>query len=107
MPSGESFAGTAAGVNNKSLWKISVVTTPEAEEIVAELLETILAKPAVSWTDVETGTVTVSAYLPSRPPSLSQMLAQQLARLRRQGLKPGSGRVLKQKIRREDWAESW
>jgi ribosomal protein L11 methyltransferase len=94
-------------VKSKSLWQISVATNPEAEAAVAEFLEAVLGQPPVSWTSAETGTVMVSVYLPTQPPSISAALAQRLARLRRQGFKIGSGKIQMRKIRREDWAESW
>jgi len=92
------------------LWKISVRTAPEAEDAISELLGTVFCQPACSYTDAETRQVTVSVYLPQRPPravAASRELALGLERIARDGLDIGAGRVSMKSIRREDWAESW
>jgi ribosomal protein L11 methyltransferase len=114
----------------KSLWRISVVTSPEAEDAVAELLGTAFHQPTSIYFDLETGTSTVAVYLRqkpvilgasaghrqvSSPPAARRSPAEQirrvilegLNRINRCGLKTGSGRFAMVKIRREDWAESW
>jgi ribosomal protein L11 methyltransferase len=91
----------------KTLWKLSVCTTPEAEEAVMELLPRLFSYPASSYTDVETGRVLVSAYLPQRPAHYQTALREGLARARKCGLNIGSGKISLQKLSRQDWAESW
>jgi ribosomal protein L11 methyltransferase len=114
----------------KSLWCVSVVTTPEAEDAVAELLGTILRQPASIYFGLETGTSTVAVYLQqpfmnleapaSRRPGrnsparrqcsqeqLRKTILDGLKRINHCGLNTGPGRVTIAKIRREDWAESW
>src|SRR5262245_36196149 len=96
-------------MNRAPLWKISIVTTLEAEEAVTELLEPLLQQPAVSYTDVETLQTTVATYVSGKPDrrSLNAALNTGLARIRQCGLKTGRATVLIERIRRQDWAESW
>jgi ribosomal protein L11 methyltransferase len=99
-----------AGLKSKSLWRVSVVTTPEAEDAVAELLGTALRRPASSYFDLECRRSTISIYLEQKPASSAEIRVKILAGLKRIGhcgLQTGSGRVAIAKIRREDWAESW
>jgi ribosomal protein L11 methyltransferase len=94
----------------ESLWRVSVVTTPEAEDAVAELLGEAFRQPVSIYFDLETGRSTVAVYL--RQPFLSspeirgEILAG-LKRIKNCGLKTGPGEVAISKMRREDWAESW
>lgn len=94
----------------KSLWRISVVTTPEAEDAVAELLGTALHQPAVIYFDLETGASTVTAYLQRKPVlqrNIRETIQEGLKRINHCGLNAGAGRVTLVKMGREDWAESW
>jgi ribosomal protein L11 methyltransferase len=95
---------------SKSLWRVSVATTPEAEDAVSELLGAVLGRPASSYFNLETGVSTVTVYCESRPPAFQPARETILAGLRQIkncGLKIGSGKVTLAKVRREDWAESW
>lgn len=96
-------------MKQKTLWKVSVVTLPEADEAVAELLLKELGEPASTYTDLETGEATVTTYLTVRPawPRTEKALATGLARIQSCGLKLGAGRISLEKVRRENWAESW
>jgi ribosomal protein L11 methyltransferase len=94
-------------VKTRSLWKISVVTTSEADEAVGELCQSVLGQAAISWTDVGTGEVVVSVYLPRQPGTFRPALAEGLAHLRRHRLKIGAGTIKVEKIRPADWAEVW
>ena len=114
----------------KSLWRVSVVTTPEAEDAVSELLGAVLGRPASSYFNLETGVSTVTVYLQQKfmnlgaPASCGRVSSMPVGRRRSQeqvrreildglkriancGLKTGSGKVTLAKVRREDWAESW
>ena len=94
----------------KSLWKISVITTPEAEDAVAELLGAMLGLPASAYTDSKTGVCTVTVYLPQKLDPTQKVRANisaGLRRIRRCGLNLGPGKIVMVKMRREDWAESW
>jgi ribosomal protein L11 methyltransferase len=94
------------------LWKVSVSTTPEAEDAVTELLHSFFEQPVSSYTDVETGEVTVATYLSrsalkNRRVLECAALHDGLRRIQRCRLNIGSGEITFKKIRREDWAESW
>ena len=92
------------------LWKISVTTTPEAEDAVTELLESALGQPVSSYTDAETRHTAVSVYVPKRPDwsrARQAELASGLKRIASSGLDIGPGKIALKRIRQEDWAESW
>ena len=92
------------------LWKISVTTTPEAEDAVAELLAGTFCQPATSYTDVETRQTIVSVYLQKRPDwsrARQAELTLGLKRIASSGLDIGPGKLARKRIRQEDWAESW
>jgi ribosomal protein L11 methyltransferase len=92
------------------LWKINVTTTPEAEEVVAELLGSVFGQPVSSYTPAESRQTAVSVYVPQRPDwsrARQAELASGLQRIALGGLDIGPGKVSLKGIRREDWAESW
>jgi len=115
---------------SKSLWRISVVTTPEAEDAVSELLGAVLGQPVSSCFNLETSVSTVTVYLQQKfmnlgaPASrqhgqnsparrrrsqeqIRRVILEGLKQIRNCGLKIGPGKVILSKVRREDWAESW
>jgi ribosomal protein L11 methyltransferase len=92
---------------NRPLWQVSIRTTAEAEEAVAELLFRLCSEPASSYADVETGVVLVSVYLQQRPTHLRTALRNGLARIKRCGLEPGPGEISIRRLAHQDWAESW
>jgi len=90
--------------------QISVITTLEAEEPIAALLETIFSVSPTIYTNVEKGHSVVTAYLRATPRVLREQKAtvnDGLAALRSLGLDLGSAEIIIQKVPREDWAESW
>jgi ribosomal protein L11 methyltransferase len=92
----------------KPLWKISAVTTPDAEDAVAEMLGSALKLPASSFLDLKTGVSTVSVICERKPEhSIRKFIAAGLARIQNCGLATGPGKISIARIRREDWAESW
>jgi len=94
----------------KPLQRISVATTPEAEDAVAELLSTALGLTAVAYNDNETGLSKVAVYLQKKlgsPRNLRGEISAGLRRIKSCGLKIGPGRITITRVRREDWAESW
>jgi ribosomal protein L11 methyltransferase len=97
-------------MKNKPLWRISVATTLEAEDAVAELLGTIFNCNASNYFNVERQTSVVSVYF-SEPRFLSREVREKifagLLRIRNCRLKIGAGEMKIAKVRREDWAESW
>ncbi len=93
-----------------SLWRVSVATTPEAEDAVAELLATVLHQPVSTWLNLGTGVSTVTVYCRHKPAGgkgIRKAIAAGLDQIQACGLDIGSGRVRLSKMRHEDWAESW
>jgi ribosomal protein L11 methyltransferase len=92
----------------KPLWKVSVATTLEAEEAIAEVLGEIFHCPVSSFFDLEKKTNRVTVFLQARVQSQSLTeLRQGLSRIEDCGLDTGPGKISVVKVRREDWAESW
>jgi ribosomal protein L11 methyltransferase len=92
------------------LWRLSVVTTREAEEAVTELLASELRQAVVSYTDLETGESTVTGYLERRSDWSKRRqvaLRASLERIRDCGLRLGPSRICFSPMRRKDWVESW
>jgi ribosomal protein L11 methyltransferase len=92
------------------LWKLSVTTSPDADDAVAEWLGTTFGQPACSYTDAETRQATVSVYLQDRPAGFAarrRELALDLERMARSGLDIGPGSISLTRIPQSDWAESW
>ena len=92
-----------------ALWQISVAATPEAEEVVGELLTQLLGAPASTYADVIRGGCVVSVFLPQRPkprPHMAQVRAG-LDRLAARGFGLGPGALTVRKLAPQDWAESW
>ena len=61
------MAGYAIDMKRQSLWRVSVITTPEAEDAVSELLGKVLGQPVSSYFNLETGVSTVTAYCRRKP----------------------------------------
>src|ERR1017187_6833814 len=95
-------------MKHKMLWRISIATTREAEDAVAEALGAVLNCAASSYFHVKTGVSTVSAFCEQRPVAgVRNKISTGLKRIKECGLKIGPGTITMAKIRREDWAESW
>jgi ribosomal protein L11 methyltransferase len=97
-------------MRHQSLWKVSVTTTPEAEDAAAALLSAVLNQTATVYFDVETRVSTITIYLAQKLESAGKVraaVAAGLKRIRNCGLRIGPGKIVMTKIRREDWAESW
>jgi ribosomal protein L11 methyltransferase len=94
----------------KSLWRVSILTTPEAEDAVAELLGNTFGQPVSTHFNLKSRRSTATVYLqekPGAPRKLRESLLAGLKQINRCGLKTGPGTVAVVKLRREDWAESW
>jgi ribosomal protein L11 methyltransferase len=94
----------------EALQRVSVITTPEAEDVVAELLSVVLSRSAVAFFDCESGLSTVTVYLYRKldsPGKLREEISIGLAQIKSCGLKIGPGRIVISKLRQEDWTESW
>ena len=96
-------------MKQKPLWKISIATLPAAEDAVGELLFERLQQPTATYTDLETGVSTITAYLPQKPDwaATHKILKAGLSRIKSCGLPIGAGKASLEKVRRENWAESW
>ena len=94
----------------RSLRRISVSTTPEAEDAVAEMLGGILGLPASSYRDHATGVSTVTVHLQRKwdsPREVRGRISAGLKRIGNCGLNIGRGKIVMARVRWEDWAESW
>ena len=92
------------------LWLLAVTTSAEAEEAVGELLQRLTASPVSVYANEETKVSTVTAYCPSRDKwtaATQRALRLELRQLTNVGLNVGPGRITFQKLRVENWAESW
>lgn len=95
-------------MKNKPLWRISVATSLEAEDAVAELLATVFKCGTSSHFNVETGVSVVSVFCESRPAeNVCKEISAELLRIKKCGLNIGTAIIKIAKVRREDWAESW
>jgi ribosomal protein L11 methyltransferase len=92
----------------KTLWRVSVATTLEAEDVVSEMLGTVLGTAASAYFDVEAQTSRVSVFSQKiLPRTVRQEIFSGLKRIESFGLNLGSGKITVAKVKREDWAESW
>jgi ribosomal protein L11 methyltransferase len=92
------------------LWRISVATTLEAEDAVAELLGATFGQSASSHFNVETQVSIVSVFAPQKSIMAREIRGQVsagLEQIKNCGLNIGSSKIKKAKVRREDWSESW
>src|SRR5205814_1999305 len=119
-------------VTRDSLWRITVETSAEAEEAVAQLLEELFGQPTSVYLDARMKKRFVTLYADSqalvsqsrlslsasgtvaRPEktgnyhqAIKSAVNRGLKHIRTCGLAIGSGMISVRKIRREDWAESW
>ena len=94
----------------KTLWRVSVATTPEAEDAVSELLGAVLSETVSSYHNLKTGVTVVTAYGAHKPVPSAECQAKiraGLIQISKCGLNLGAGRITVANVRREDWAESW
>ena len=94
----------------KPLWRISVATSPVAEDAVGELLATIFGMAAAAYFDLEKQTSLVSVFIEQgkfSPVAARRAVATGLKRIESCGLTIGTGKTEIARVKREDWAESW
>jgi ribosomal protein L11 methyltransferase len=93
----------------RPLWRVSAVTTPEADDAIADLFQSVLGEPASSYTRAETNDTIVTVYLRQKPrwQAARRALLAGLARIGDCGLRIGAGRISLRRVRPQDWAESW
>ncbi len=92
------------------LLRVTVATSLEAEDAVAELLTTVFGQPTATYTDEETQITRVSVYCAKRAdrnPAKRKNVVAGLKTMRAAGLDIGAGTVEARSVAREDWAESW
>lgn len=97
-------------MKRQSLWQISVVVTPEAEEAAIELLTRIFHLTPAVYTNEETKITEASVYCSRRSdwtPRKRTALEGGLKIFAANGLNVGSGKILCRRVAREDWSESW
>ena len=91
-------------------WKISIITSPEAEDAVGELLRNALGQETVAYTDLAKALTTVTAYVTAKPDdskALRARLRTGLEGIQSCGLKIRPGRISLASLRQGNWAESW
>lgn len=89
---------------------VAIATSHEAEEPVAALLETVFGVTPSIYTNVEKQFSVATVYLESTPRALKTrepQLRAGLKELSSMGLDLGEGAITIEKVRREDWSESW
>ena len=92
----------------KPLWRISVATSPEAEDAVAEWLGSTLGGSTSSYFNLETGVSRVSLFSEKKfPAGVRAEISAGLEQIKSCGLDLGAGKIEIARVKREDWAESW
>lgn len=97
-------------MNDRTLWQISVGTSPEAEEAVAALLERLFGEPASVYVpdDTQQPVVTVFCGRPAeRALAKQEALESGLNYIADSGLNIRPAQISIRKVPFEDWAESW
>jgi len=94
----------------KALYRVSVLTTAEAEDAVCELVTSVLGIAAVTYFDLKNQTSLVSIFIEQdkfSPAGARREIVGGLKRIKNLGLNTGTGKIEIRKVRREDWAVSW
>lgn len=94
----------------KPLWRITVLTTEEAEDAVCELLASVSRLPVAAYFDLERQTSHASVFAEQgdfSPDQMRKEIVSGLNRIRDCGLNIGKGEIEIARVKREDWAESW
>ncbi len=94
----------------QSVYQLSVVVVPEAEEAVAEMLAGVFDRQSAAYVDLTKKLAIVSTYLEkSRKPTKKQLNAvrEGLDNISACGLDIGSGEVHVKLLKGADWMESW
>ncbi len=95
--------------STKPLWRVSVTTSLEAEDAVAEMLGGLFGAAPAAYFNLESGISTVSVFCDQKvaSPAVRAEIAAGLQRIAGCGLKIGAGKIEIAKVKREDWKESW
>lgn len=94
----------------KPLWQLSASVTAESEDAVAELMTERFGEMAHIYVNEETQARVVSLYLGATTAGIKEAEAQLregLGLVAEAGLALGPGEVRSQRVKREDWSESW
>lgn len=94
----------------ESLWKITVETTPEAEEAVAALLERLYGQKASVYSPEESKTSFVTIFTPKTADQKTfkrEALDAGLNFVADCGLHLGPANITVDRVPRQDWSESW
>jgi len=97
-------------MKSNALWQISISTSADAEEAVADLAQGLFGLTPAIYHGEETMTTMVSLFSPRKILMASRrlkFLAAGLKNIQRCGLAIGAGTISVKKIKRERWAESW
>lgn len=97
-------------MKTSGLSQISITTSLEAEEPVAALVERVFGAVPSSYANFEKGHSVVTAYAYAAPKHLrgkQEELEAGLKALGELGLDVGRAEIQFQRVRREDWSESW
>ena len=90
-----------------TVWKVTVQTTPDAEDAVAALLKKVLHASVASYTDFETSQVTVQVYPKNIPRNARNRIMAGLKKINDCGIPLGTAKISLSRLRSQDWAESW
>jgi ribosomal protein L11 methyltransferase len=96
-------------MKHPSHWQIAVTTTAEAEDAVVELFRRLGHEMPASYLAAESSRAIVSVCTSSQKDwtNTRKRLRRGLADIKQCGLKLGSANISIQRVRRENWAESW
>lgn len=97
-------------MSTNQISQISISTSPEAEDAVAVLVESIFGIWPTIYTNVETAQSVITAYLQSNVREIKARrheVAAGLERIKKCGLETGASKIAVGRVRREDWSESW
>lgn len=102
---------TPAGIPQR-LWEISVLTSAEAEEATADLVQAVTSAPVSSYHNLLNHRVRVSAHVPRLPLPLPLLRQELQAGLRRMSdslfaSRPVPPRIIIRPLPATNWAESW
>jgi ribosomal protein L11 methyltransferase len=96
-------------MSRRALWKLSVATSPQSEQALAELMSARFGQSPAIYTDLEKGQTTVAVYLQAKPDwsgTARLDLAQQLQQSKIIS-NAASAKLTLEKLRPEDWTEAW
>jgi ribosomal protein L11 methyltransferase len=97
-------------MKKSKLLEVAIVTSPEAEDAITELLGNIFGQSPATYTNEETQVTRVSVYCAKRAdwnPARRKVVGAGLRTMRGAGLDIGAGVIKARSVAPEDWAESW